>query len=143
LAAEVRLAAEQTIDAGMRGSPFVSQPNPIANDPHIDIEILSGSGRVNGAQVGVGKVPYLRLKARRSEADQVIVNAEAREEFRFTDPMAHGRTSDRLQYDETSSKPLRADVVERDSVAVLTDVLSGSERLSRGSIGARRSVVER
>jgi len=43
--AEMRLAAEQTIDAGLRDLPFFTQPNSIANHPHADL-IVRDAGRV-------------------------------------------------------------------------------------------------
>jgi hypothetical protein len=129
-AAELRVAAEQSIDAGLRGHPFGSRPNPIANDPHVDVEVMSGNARISDAQVGVGAATYLRTKINTSQATQVIINSETRERLRTIDPKAYARSSDRLQYGETSSKPLVSEVVERDAAGVLEDVLSGSGRVS-------------
>jgi hypothetical protein len=134
-AAELRQASEQCIDAGLRQAAIVSRPNPIANDAHVDVEMMLGARRVAGAQIGVGSVPYLRQKARRSLADQVVVNVEAREQFRALDPRAYERTSAQIQHSETSARPLVADIVERDATEILTDVLTGSRLSSWFTVG--------
>jgi hypothetical protein len=92
--------------------------------------MLRGRTRVDDAQVGVGHLPYLRPKIRKSKATRVIINSEAREQLKGIDPWAYERTSDRLQFGETSSKPLSAGVAEGDAATVLHEALCGSDRLS-------------
>jgi hypothetical protein len=134
-AAELRQASEQCIDAGLRQAAVVSRPNPIANDTDVDVEMMLGTRRVAGAQIGVGTVPYLRQKARRSRADQVVVNVEAREQLRVLDPAAYARTTAQVQHSETSAGPLIAGVAEQDAAEILTDALTASRLSSWFTVG--------
>lgn len=129
-AAEVRVSAEQSLDSGLRGDTTVSRPNPIANDPHIDVEVLASDARVNGAQLGVGSARYLARKARKSKANMVVINSEAREQLNASDPVAYKRTADRLVHGDTASQPLTAATSIEDAAVVLENVLTGSARLS-------------
>jgi hypothetical protein len=128
-AAELRVSAEQCLDAGLRDGSVLSRPNPISNDPHVDVELLDGVRRVGDAQVGVGSLPYLKGKARRSRAKQVVINAEARSAMKERAPDAYERTSDVLVHEDTSSRELLSATVIGDATEILRGVLDESPRV--------------
>ena len=123
--AEIRQAAELTTEAGWTYQPYRGRPNKVANDPHIDVEVVRGHQRVNGAQLGVGSPKYLARKARLSKAPQVVVNSEAREELDALDPVAFARTADRLAHDGTRARVLRGKQVEEETRQSLERSLRG------------------
>jgi hypothetical protein len=128
-AAELRVSAEQCVDAGLQGEAVLSRPNPIANDPHIDVELLDGLRRVSDAQVGVGSPSYLKAKARRSRAKQVVINAEARSVLKESAPEAYERTAEVLVYGDTSSRELLSATAVDDATQILKGVLDESPRV--------------
>lgn len=121
--AEIRLAAEQTLQAGATEKPYASRPNPVANDPHVDIEVLEGLNRVSDAQVGVGGQRYLMNKARSSEATQVVINTEARKGACEVNPEICARTTDTLTHGGTASRPLSGVRAEGDAKSALKKLI--------------------
>ncbi len=131
--AELRQAAELTTNAGWTFQPYWSRPNPVANDPHIDLEVLKGPVRVNGAQVGVGRPEYLAQKAQRSMAPQVVINTEAREEMRQRYPDAFARTTDHISHNDTRAHPLSGERAEEEARQILEHSLRGEPMLGLGA----------
>ncbi len=128
--AELRLAIEQTLSSGLLGKPYRSRPNPIANDPHVDIEVLRSESRVNDAQVGVGSPRYIARKARKSEASQVVVNKETRKILKNYDEFAYKRTRDSLAHDGTSSDTLSGARAEDEAIHILERLILGKPAIS-------------
>jgi hypothetical protein len=127
--AEIAIASQQSVDAGTKWATYFCQPNAVANDAHVDLEVISDQLRVLGIQVGVGGAEYLRRKAMHSAADLVVVNAEGREALLGIDPAAHARTVEQLTHDITSSRVLRGDVAESEAKQVLHGLLTSSARV--------------
>lgn len=116
---ELRVAAEQSMSAGVLGVSGIARPNPVANDPVFDVEILSGEKRIGGAQVGVGSPAYTRRKALRSPAPQVVINQESRDVLRLAHPAAFERSDDTLRHGATLSRPLMQGEVETEARQIL------------------------
>lgn len=128
-AAEMRLAAEQSIDAGLRDLPFFTQPNSVANHPHADL-LLRDRGRVaRTVQVGVGSVSYLKAKAKASQAGVVVVPADVKAKLCADNHPACGRVTDRVSYRGTSSGVLDAEVVTEDARTILVRAIAAESRV--------------
>jgi hypothetical protein len=122
--AELRLAAEHSLDCGLRGHDYHTAPNRLANDPHRDLEIWDRHGKVvNDAQVGVGSDRYLRRKILRSQARQVIVNSEAHDALGRAGDLAHSLSSDHLEHRGTSSGSLSGGRVHEEAEDILEAAL--------------------
>lgn len=125
-AAELAISVQLTTRAGIAGVPAVTRPNNVANDPHIDVEVVAGKLRVNDAQVGVGKPDYVAQKARSSQATQVVINCEAREVLATRDGVAHARTSERMTHRGLASDVVSEELAVRDAVIDMTRALEGN-----------------
>lgn len=117
--AEVRVAAELSLDSGLRGLEFDAALNGAANHPHEDVLVRMGRTKVKGAQIGVGHPRYLAAKARRSRADLLVVNTEAlkavQKDWNGTSPYA----ADLLHHEDTRSAKLSGARAEDDATAIL------------------------
>lgn len=132
---ELAQSAHFTTAAVALGRPNRARPNPIANDPRIDVEVLNGGKRRFGAQVKVGTPAYIEKSIRGGKYDHLIANVEALDELGIADVVP-----DRLDFDRVTAPQLSAaecestaiDALERmlldtDAVATL-DVLTQSAR---------------
>jgi len=128
-AAELRLAAEMSTAAGLFADASVTRPNRLANALHIDVEVMERGRCTNGAQVGVGSPQYLRQKALRSAAPQVVINCEAREIMVSSDGVLCARTSDRMSHRNLRSSTLSEERATDDARLVLARALAGSAEL--------------
>jgi hypothetical protein len=139
LVAEVRLAAEQTIDAGLRDLPYFTQPNSVANHPHADL-LVRDAGRVaQTVQVGVGGLDYLKAKAKASKAGAVVVPSVVKAALCEDAHPACQRVIDRVTYRGTSSGGLDAEAATEDAKVILLRAMSADSRvgeLAKMSIAA-------
>lgn len=128
-AAEIRLAAEQSIDAGLRNLPYFTQPNVVANHPHADL-LLRDRGRVAlTVQVGVGGVGYLKAKAKASQAEVVVVPSDVKTKLCADKHPACQRVTDRVSYRGSSSGGLDSELVIEDAKAILVRAIEADSRV--------------
>jgi hypothetical protein len=127
---ELRQSAEFTLRAALMDEPYQARPNPVANDPQIDVEISTGRRTVGGAQVGVGSPRYLARKVRRSLAPQVVINKEARDLLVETSPDLGRLSTDRLWHRRVEASSLSGEQVEIEARQILESFLLGDRALS-------------
>lgn len=117
--AELRLASEHSLDAALRDLPFLTRPNPCANDRHADLQVLERRRIADTVQVGVGSAAYLRKKAMNSQAGQVVVPSEVKSALCEARDPACARVSDRVRFKGTSSNALSAEVIVEEAHEIL------------------------
>ena len=127
--AEVRQAAEFTLNSAVLDEPFMASPNLAANDPQIDVEVWSDQGRVTGAQIGVGRPAYIAPKIRRSLAPQVVVNKETRDHLIDMYPDLEQLSTDRLSHEDVGASPLSGERAEEDAREIIESYLEGKPAL--------------
>lgn len=77
-AAEVSQACSFTIVSATRLRDERCRPNPRANDPVIDLQVLRGTWVIHGVQVKVGRPEYVRAAVEsRKYPSPIVANAEA------------------------------------------------------------------
>lgn len=128
--AEIRLAAEHTVDSGLHGEPVFTVPNPVANNPHADLLVIERGRVASSAQVGVGRLPYLKRKALSSKAQQVVVPTEVRGALCAQEHPSCKRVSDRVEHKGLRSRTLSATTSIEDARTLLTSVLDGHHGVS-------------
>jgi hypothetical protein len=111
--AELKQAAEFTVDSGLSGLPWRAQPSPAANDTLIDVEILDEGGElVHGAQIKVGHHRYVSKAICEGRYGMfgvpVVANGEARQACALTEQ----ETGDRLEFRGAEARPMRAEHLE-------------------------------
>jgi hypothetical protein len=75
--AELSQAAHYTSTAAALGQSLRARPNPVANDPRTDVEVLRRRTRTLGSQLKVGSPAYVRRAVRAGRYQHLIVNVEA------------------------------------------------------------------
>lgn len=141
--AELAQSAHFTASSAALGGPHHARPNPLANDPRVDVEVRRGRARVSGSQVKVGSPQYVRRAVRAGKYENLIVNAESFEHVAHapgvTDRLGHaGIAAPQLTADEvetTATDALHRMLTERD-VATQLDAL-----VRAGQAGLRDGVV--
>jgi hypothetical protein len=121
--AEVRVAAELSLDSGLRGRQFDCALNELANHPHEDVLVQQGRFKLNGAQIGVGHARYLADKARRSRAGQLVVNTEALKAVQDDWNGSSLFATDMLHHEDTRSAKLSGTRAEQDATAMLEKMI--------------------
>ncbi len=121
--AELRQSAEFTARAGIFGEPCLAWPNPVANDPQLDVLVGRNGVVISGAQVGVGSPRYLTNKIRKSLAPQVVVNGEALQAISARHPAVAARARDRHFSCGVEALPLSKEQVEQEAQELLRGTL--------------------
>jgi hypothetical protein len=75
--AELAQSAHYTATAAALGRTVRARPNPVANDPRTDVEVLRRRTRMHGSQLKVGSLGHIRRALRAGRYDHLIINAEA------------------------------------------------------------------
>ena len=128
--AEVRVAAELSLDSGLRGRPFDASLNEVANHPHEDVLVHHGRRMVNTAQVGVGSARYLARKARRSRANQLVINNEVLDAVNDDWDGSSLFATDTLRHEETRSSKLSGTKAEHDAASMLESMIMDEPTVS-------------
>jgi hypothetical protein len=116
--AELAQSAHFTAASAALGGPNRARPNPVANDPRVDVEVLRCQRRTWGSQLKVGSPQYVRRAVRAGKYENLIVNAEAFEH------VAHERgVSDRLDHAGVAAPQLTAADAEATATEVLQKML--------------------
>jgi len=121
--AEVQVAASYSLLSGLFGEGFHSQPNNSANHPHEDLHVLLGDLIANNAQIGIGKPEYVARKAMASNANQVVINAEARAVLEERGDPAFWLTDDHMSHASARSVSLTEEKAAGEARVILERLL--------------------
>lgn len=117
--AELAQSAHFTAASAALGRTRRARPNPIANDPLVDVEVLRRSRPPWGTQLKVGSPAYVRRAVRTGRYENLIVNAEA-----FEDVAHAAGVADRLDHAGISAPQLTAAGTKATATEVLERMLT-------------------
>lgn len=124
--AELAQSAHFTTASAALGRSRRARPNPIANDPLVDVEVVRRSRRTWGTQLKVGSPAYVRRAVRAGKYENLIVNAEA-----FTHVAHEVGVADRLDHAGVTAPQLTAAEAEATAIEVLERMLTEREAVTQ------------
>jgi hypothetical protein len=128
---ELMQSVEYSARAGSLGNGHHARPNPIANDPRIDVQVLLGRRVVVGSQLKVGTVEYVWRAYRSGNYWALIANAEARDELLRRGWITEQDVRSALEHEGVLAGTLTASRCKAACIDVLTRMLMGSANVGQ------------